>query len=96
MGTSFATKHIKFWGKFPILDTRLNLILTGATRFMNYQEFVSILKNLAKLWNCNILEAERAIFAFSQHFFLNEKLSLKSTNLDKDIDFFIAKKISDI
>ena len=94
MGIPFATKHIRFWGKFPILDTRLSLILTGAKNFNDYNKFLSMLKELAATWNCDSTEAEKAIFAFSQHYFPNEKLTLKQMNFDEDMDILIAKKIS--
>lgn len=96
VGISFATKHIRFWGKHPILDTRLGLILTGIKNFNDYSRFLSILRELAIAWNCDSTEAEKAIFAFSQHYFPNEELTLKLKNFDEDLDISIAKKISQL
>lgn len=96
VGMSFATKHIRFWGHYPILDTRLSLILTGAKNFTNYNEFLSMLTELSVIWDCDPTEAEKAIFAFSQNYFPNDTLVLKQANFDEDMDILIAKRIAQL
>ena len=94
IGKSFATKHMKFWGDLPILDTRISLILKGSDNWNNYKDFLSILDEFSSTWGCTIAEAERAIFAFSQAYFNNTDLYLKENNLTNKIDINIAQKLS--
>ena len=94
IGKSFATKHMRFWGDLPILDTRISLILKGSDNWNNYKEFLSILDEFGNTWGCTIAEAERAIFAFSQAYFNNTDLYLKENNFTNKIDINIAQKLS--
>lgn len=99
VGPSFATKHLKFWSKkYPILDSRISIILSGNKKLLNkadYSTFLILITKLAKVFNTNIIETEKAVFAFSQNFFPNENLVLYKT-IEDLTDFEIAKKISEL
>jgi hypothetical protein len=76
LGVSFATKHLRFWGGMPILDTRISLLLTGKKSPPTYDLFISMLKEIAQDRKLTLMEVEAGLFAFSQAFFPNEKLRL--------------------
>ena len=96
IGMSFATKHIRFWSnEYPILDARMNLILCGNKNLLrvaeNYETYLNLIQELASIYKSNILETEKAIFAFNQNFFENDKLVLYGDILDQT-DSDVAKK----
>lgn len=103
VGASFAPKHLRFWSnKYPILDTRISLILCGNTNLLKinknnvskYDDFISLINILAEQFNTkSILDVEKALFAFSKNFFLNDKLTLNK-NIEDKTDTEIAKKLS--
>jgi hypothetical protein len=101
IGASFAPKHLKFWtNKFPILDTRMSLLLCGSKRLLAkpdyYDEFISLISHLANIYKVNMIEAEKALFAFSQNYFVNEALVTRENEIIDLTDFIIAEKISKI
>lgn len=99
LGASFSPKHLRFWtNKYPVLDSRISLLLCGSKRLLNrpegYQEFLELIEKLSNKFNTNILEMEKALFAFSQNFYSNDSLAMKSKDLSDTTDIHIAKKIS--
>ena len=77
LGASFSPKHLRFWtNKYPVLDSRISLLLCGSKRLLNnpegYQEFLGLIAKLSNEFNTNILETEKALFAFSENFYLND------------------------
>ena len=88
----FAPKHLRFWSnKYPILDTRISLILCGNTNLLKinknnvskYDDFISLINILAEQFKTkSILDVEKALFAFSKTF-LNDKLTLNKNIEDK-------------
>ena len=98
LGSSFTPKHLRFWSsKYPVLDTRISLLLSGSKRLLRkpeyYDEFLILLSQLAERFGSNILETEKAIFAFSQHYFKNDRLVLlnkQPVGIDSKIALEIA------
>lgn len=98
VGMSFAPKHLRFWSKkYPVLDTRISLLMCGSRRLLGkpdcYSEFLGLIEPLADNYSCPILEAEKALFAFSQNYFVNDRLEFKSFNFDTTVNYDIAKKL---
>ena len=84
------------------MDTRISLILCGNTNLLKinknnvskYDDFISLINILAEQFNTkSILDVEKALFAFSKNFFLNDKLTLNK-NIEDKTDTEIAKKLS--
>jgi hypothetical protein len=99
IGASFAPKHLKFWtNKFPILDTRMSILLCGSKRLLaapdSYNEFIHLITYLANIYKANMIETEKALFAFSQNYFTNEALVIRDKEIIDLTDFIIAEKIS--
>jgi hypothetical protein len=99
IGASFAPKHLKFWtDKFPILDTRMSILLCGSKRLLaapdSYNEFIHLITYLANIYKANMIETEKALFAFSQNYFTNEALVIRDKEIIDLTDFIIAEKIS--
>ena len=84
IGTSFATKHLKFWGSFPIYDQRIAYLLyplnennkPNWTSRINkkainiYDKYLDDIRFISKLNNnFPVSEIEKALFAFSENFF---------------------------
>lgn len=98
LGSSFAPKHLRFWSnKYPVLDTRISLLLTGSKRLLRkpeyYDDFLKLISQLAERYGSNILETEKALFAFSQNYFKNDKLTLlekQPVGVDSEIAMAIA------
>jgi hypothetical protein len=89
---SFATKHIFFWSKFgphkkalPIYDTRIKLLLFQKVRSTPpYENYVTSLNQKASELKIEPEDVERALFSFSQFYFLNNKLELKKNTYGSD------------
>lgn len=97
LGMSFATKHLRFWHELPIFDDRIGLLLYSkkAKKVENYLKFIADLEGLADKSGLSITQVETSLFAFSQHFFANDKLSLiRGDSSDKD--FKVAEIIASI
>ena len=103
VGISFATKHLFFWStglnleiKLPIYDSRMQLLIRGANKLSsapNYTEFKKALEHQGRQSNIGSEIIERALFAFSQNYFLNENLEIvKDYSLSKDIE--VAESLS--
>jgi len=98
LGSSFAPKHLRFWSnKYPVLDTRISLLLTGSKRLLRkpeyYDDFLQLISLLAERYVSDILETEKALFAFSQNYFKNDKLTLlekQPVGVDSEIAMAIA------
>ena len=57
----------------------------------HYNEFLELILPLADNYSCSILEAEKALFAFSQNYFVNDRLAFKSDHFQETINYDIAK-----
>ena len=100
IGMSFATKHLKFWNdECPILDTRISLLLCGTNRMAlkleGYSEFLKIMDALAKCFDTTVAETEKALFAFSKNYFMNDALVFDAS-YDNSVNFDIAKRLSEL
>ena len=91
MGESFATKHIFFWSSefgenpsaLPIYDTRIKrLLFPGNLKSASYDVYVKLLNERAVELAMPSHMVERALFSFSQNYFSNNKLILKSDIVD--------------
>ena len=87
LGESFATKHLYFWGRhgflakeLPIYDVRIkNLVYGKSSSVATYSRYNDDLQKVAREVEIQVEELERALFAFSMNWFLNDKLSLRDT-----------------
>ncbi|MDA9310708.1 hypothetical protein N9Q35_00925 [Amylibacter sp.] len=97
LGMSFASKHLKFWNNLPIFDDRISLLLysSKAKKISAYLKFLDDVSNLASQSGLTILEVETSLFAFSQHYFKNDKLLLTGKNTN-DVDYDIAREIAEV
>jgi len=98
LGASFAPKHLRFWSdRYPVLDTRISVLLCGTKRLLynpdGYKEFIVMIRSLASAFGANILDTEKALFAFSQNFFMNDNLVLKKEPLQDRTNLNIAKML---
>ena len=96
LGTSFASKHLKFWGnKYPVVDARINLIFGGRNNpnRKSYEKVLPLLENLRKLWGCRPIKAENIVYTFSANYFFNNKLEFDGEPESKN-DYEIAEKIA--
>ena len=99
IGMSFASKHLRFWTKkYPALDTRISLLLCGSKKLLSksdcYGCFLEIIKPLKVKFSADSLEVEKALYAFSQHFFDNDKLAFKADGLHAEINYDIAEALT--
>lgn len=99
LGASFSPKHLRFWtNKYPVLDTRISLLLCGSKRLLlkpdYYDEFLSLITILSNIFSSTILETEKALFAFSQNYFINEKLNFKDDHFTDKTDYEIAELLA--
>ena len=103
LGESFATKHLYFWGRYgalgaelPIYDRRIkNLIYGKNASAANYSQYIRDLREVAEKEKLPVGDLERALFAFSMNWFLNDKLNLKEKAV-YEIDRSEAVRISSI
>jgi hypothetical protein len=95
LGMSFATKHLRFWSELPIFDDRISLLLYSkkAKKVEHYLKFLSDVSDLSNHTGLKITTIETSLFAFSQHYFANNKLEIISGS-NKDKDFEIAQIIA--
>lgn len=99
LGSSFAPKHLRFWtNKFPVLDTRISFLLCGSKKLLNspdkYEEFLILLSQLVAHFNTDMLSMEKALFAFSKNFFLNNNLTFNKKGIADKTNIEIAQKLS--
>ena len=91
IGESFATKHIFFWTEYgprrealPIYDARIKLLLClNIADAVDYDTFYAEMKLTAGKLKIAVNILERALFAFSQNYFNNSNLIIKSDIVDK-------------
>jgi hypothetical protein len=98
LGRSFAPKHLMFWSNiFPILDSRISLLICGSNYLLRsidaYNEYIEILRILSTKFNSDLITTEKALFAFSQHYYPNNTVIIKKDIKSSDIDYIIAKKL---
>jgi hypothetical protein len=101
IGASFAPKHLRFWtNKYPVLDTRISLLLCGSKKLLydadKYDEFLLLLSPLVAHFHTDMLSMEKALFAFSQNFFLNDKLAFKKMEIVDKKNIEIAQELSSL
>lgn len=89
IGISFASKHLKFWGGFPILDTRV-MMLMGLKPSVKYADYLLNLDELARHLKLSRMQTEEALFAFSNVFFPNSELKVTSNINKKTINYVEA------
>jgi hypothetical protein len=85
LGESFATKHLYFWGRYgalekelPIYDIRIKNLMYGENASAaNYSQYIQDLREISEKLNLSIGDLDKALFAFSMNWFLNDKLILK-------------------
>jgi len=98
LGASFAPKHLRFWtDTYPVLDTRISVLLCGNQRLLRnsdgYAEFMELIKSVATAFDASVLDTEKALFAFSQNFFMNDHLVLKKGAFQDETDLDIAERL---
>jgi hypothetical protein len=84
VGMSFSTKHLRWWGSYPIYDNRIGLLLYCASNISTinegslslYSKYLSDISKLSNKHNLTPLEVEKALFGFSQNYFPNSNLDL--------------------
>jgi len=95
IGTSFATKHLRFWGNKPILDTRIRALLYLGKE-IEYSKYLLDLDKLSQQFDLSVMDIEKALFAFSMNYYTNENLILKT---EKKVEFkedrLLAIKLSE-
>lgn len=99
LGASFSPKHLRFWtDKYPVLDTRISVLLCGTPRLLRnpdgYREFMDMIKSIATVFDASVLDTEKALFAFSQNFFMNDHLVFKKGSFQDETDLDLAKRLS--
>ena len=95
IGVSFGSKHLRFWGGYPILDTRMWRLL-GHDSQIPYDIFIEEINDIGNHWGLSWVKTEEALFAFSNNYFPNNELTLKK-NLDPNqTDYEVAKGIQTI
>jgi hypothetical protein len=76
---SFSTKHLRFWHSIPVLDIRIRLLLAPCNpksiKYKNYHDLLILESNRIGI---EVLELEKALFAFSNNYFLNDSMVIKT------------------
>ena len=93
VGVSFATKHLMFWHRAPIFDTRMQLLMFGEIAPRRFNDFRDGIRELAAHWKVEDILVERGLFAFSENFFSNDSLTLKGLVKDQT-DLSVAKSLA--
>lgn len=94
VGVSFATKHLMFWHRAPIFDTRMQLLMFGERAPRRFNEFRDGIRELAAHWKVEDFLVERGLFAFSENYFPNEYLELKDETADQT-DSLLAQLVAE-
>jgi len=95
IGMSFGSKHLRFWGGYPILDTRMWLLL-GHNSPIPYDVFIEEIDDIGSHWGLSWVKTEEALFGFSSNYFPNSELALKKNANPSQTDYEIAKSIQTI
>lgn len=73
-------------------------MLCGSKKLLSklklYGCFLEIIKPLKVKFLADSLEFEKALYAFSQHFFDNDKLAFKADGLHAEINYDIAEALT--
>ena len=93
VGVSFATKHLMFWHRAPIFDTRMQLLMFGEKAPQRFNDFRDGIIELAAHWKVEDILVERGLFAFSENFFSNDSLTLKGL-VEDQTDLSVAKSLA--
>jgi len=92
IGVSFGSKHLRFWGGYPILDTRMWLLL-GHDSKIPYDVYIEEINDIGNHWGLSWVKTEEALFAFSNAYFPNNELTLKKNVDSNQTDYEVAKSI---
>jgi len=92
MGDSSATRHLYFWGGHPPMSATLKALVFRQDEEANYEEFVSKLVNLGKIWNVDTLYAERALYGLTEFYGNLKTLDIHDFNSDEK-DFYVVKAL---
>ena len=92
IGTSFGSKHLYFWGGYPVLDTRM-WTLFGHKEQIPYDLYLTEIDSISQSWGVSWSTAERALFGFSSHYFVNSELRFKKNIGANHIDEEVAKDL---
>lgn len=109
IGISFGAKHLWFWSDFfkdngsdkeiaPVYDMRIALAfrMWGGPKTSDYDDFISALDVVkSKYKDFTRKDVERAIFAFSDHYFNNDMTSWNQNVTDQDENFDVAESLFD-
>jgi hypothetical protein len=73
-------------------------LLCGSKKFLSksdrYGGFLEMIKPLTLKFSADSSEVEKALYAFSQHFFDNDKLAFKADDLYAEINYDIAEAVA--
>lgn len=96
IGESFSTKHLKFWShdKWPILDNRIKLLLNPSNERASYDQYLLFFHKESKRLGKSSSSIERALFAFSRHYFPNNALRIHP-EIKNGHDFIVAKDLEE-
>lgn len=92
MGDSSATRHLYFWGGHPPMSATLKALVFRQDEEANYEEFVSKLVTLGKIWNVDTLYAERALYGLTEFYGNLKTLDIHDFNSDEK-DFYVVKAL---
>ncbi len=92
MGGSSATRHLYFWGGHPPMSEALQALVFRQDEKADYEGFVSKLVNLTKIWNVDILYAERALYGLTEFYGNLTTLDIHDFN-SNDKDFGVVKEL---
>ena len=95
LGVSFASKHLRFWGGFPILDARMMMLL-GLKPSVRYADYLSYLDEVAHHLKLICMQTEEALFAFSNAFFPNSELKVATNINTKTINYVEATALQQL
>lgn len=95
LGVSFASKHLRFWGGFPILDARMMMLL-GLKPSVRYADYLSYLDEVAHHLKLSCMQTEEALFAFSNAFFPNSELKVATNINTKTINYVEATALQQL
>lgn len=92
---TFATKHLRFWGEMPPLDTRMRLLLTGKDS-LDYCTFITLLEQVRRQTGYSPIDIEAALYAFSQKYFIHKALRFKANADQNAKDYAIAVALAEL
>ena len=78
------------------MDARISLLICSGRllgKSGDCSGFLGLIEPLARKTSYPILDAEKALFAFSQNLFVNDRLEFKFHDFHRAVNFDIAKKL---